>query len=288
MRIISELRVVKIWNAGVLDDLLANTHTKARRIPLSGWQLLREGFPDQPEVGPSLSRVLLDQVSRGERPATIRLSRPGRVVAFGRRDVVSPGYPEAVAAAGRKGFPGMERLAGGRAAAFSEGALSLTFTLPDPQPAKRTGLRFAELTSLVREALSMLGVDARIGPVPDEYCPGEFSLNARGVTKLAGVGQRMIQGAAHVGFVIVVSGAGLIADTLEPVYASLGIDYSRESVGCIQDEVPSADRHQVEEALLDRISRNAPLEPVTLDPVTLETARSKASRFRSEPDPGLV
>lgn len=257
-------------------------------MPLSGWQLLRDGFPDRPELGPSLSRVLLDQVSSGERPATVRLSRPGRVVAFGRRDVVSPGYPEAVAAAARKGFPGMERLAGGRAAAFSEGALSLTFTLPDPQPAKRTSLRFTELTGLVRDAFSALGVDARIGAVPDEYCPGEFSLNARGRTKLAGVGQRMIQGAAHVGFVIVVSGAELIADTLEPVYEALGIDYSRGSVGSIEDEVPSADRLQVETALLDRIGQEAPLEPVTLDPATLKAAESKAARFRSGPDPGLV
>ncbi|HNC14834.1 MAG TPA: hypothetical protein PLV77_02935, partial [Solirubrobacterales bacterium] len=83
-------------------------------MPRSGWQLLRDGFPDRPEMGPALSRTLLEQVAAGQRPATVRLSRPGRVVAFGRRDVVSPGYADAVAAARAGGFPGMERLSGGR------------------------------------------------------------------------------------------------------------------------------------------------------------------------------
>ncbi len=155
-------------------------------------------------MGPSLSRVLLEQVAGGKRPATVRLSRPGRVVAFGRRDVVSPGYRDAVAAAGRAGFPGMERLSGGRAAAFSEGVLSLTPPSLIQVPPKDRHLRFTEATGLVRDAFRDLGVDARVGEVPDEYCPGSHTVNAGGRTKLAGIGQRMIRGCAHVGVVVVV------------------------------------------------------------------------------------
>jgi len=234
-------------------------------------------------MGPALSRVLLEQVAAGQRPATVRLSRPGRVVAFGRRDVVSPGYRDAVGSAAQAGFPGMERLAGGRAAAFSEGALSLTFTVPDPRPAERTNRRFEELTAVVREAFDDLGADARIGPVPDEYCPGEFSVNAGGKFKLAGVGQRMIRGAAHVGFVILVSGSGLIADVLGPVYAALGLPFDRSTVGSLEDAVPGIGTPDVESALLRRIGNIGELEPAELDPVTFETATARAPDFRSTP-----
>lgn len=252
-------------------------------MPYSGWQLLRESFPDRPEMGPALSRVLLDQVAAGERPATVRLSRPGRVVAFGRRDVVAPGYRGAVEAAAEKGFPGMERLAGGRAAAFSEGALSLTLTLPDPRPAERTNERFEIWTGLVKDAFSDLGVDARIGAVPREYCPGEFSVNAGGRVKVAGVGQRMIRGAAHVGFVILVTGSSLIADTLEPVYEALGLEYDRTTVGSLEDALPGVDLSDAEAALLRRLGQVTELDAVTLDPATLATTVERASGFRSIP-----
>lgn len=252
-------------------------------MPRSGWQLLRDGFPDRPELGPALSRVLLEQVAAGQRPATVRLSRPGRVVAFGRRDAVSPGYKAAVQAAAGQGFPGMERISGGRAAAFTEGALSLTLTLPDPQPAERTNQRFAEWTGLLRDAFVDLGADARIGAVPGEYCPGEYSINAGGRIKLAGVGQRMIRGAAHIGFVILVSGSQLVADTLAPVYAALGLEYRPETVGSLEDAIPGVGREEAERALLARLRKVTDLETVPLDPASLETAESRAPKFRSNP-----
>lgn len=217
----------------------------------------------------------------------MRLSRPGRVVAFGRRDAVAPGYLDAVSAAGEAGFPGMVRISGGRAAAFTEGALSLTFTLPDSAPAERTGRRFEHWTGLVRDAFRDLGVDARLGAVPDEYCPGDFSVNARGETKLAGVGQRMIKGAAHVGVVIVVSGSSLVADVLGPVYGALGLAFEPTTVGSLEDELPEVTRDRVETALLERIEAEAELFPVALDAATAESAASRAARFRSPRVPEL-
>jgi len=259
--------------------LLANTHIR--------WELLRDSFPDRPETGPALSRVLLEQVARGERPPTVRLSRPGRVVAFGRRDAVADGYAEAVRAAAGRGFPGMERISGGRAAAFTEGALSLTLTLPDPAPAERTNQRFVEWTGLVRDSFVDLGVDARVGAVPREYCPGEYSINARGETKLAGVGQRMIRGAAHIGFVIIVFGADLVADVLEPVYAALGLEFDRATVGSLEDEVPGTTLEDVEAAILARLGRRVELAPVALDPDTRTLATERAPGYRSPAVPGL-
>ena len=247
----------------------------------SEFELLRDAFPEDPAMGPALSRVLLDQVSSGERAATVRLSRPGRVVAFGRRDTNANGYQKAVAAARSSGFEAMERIAGGRAAAYTEGTLSMTMTFADRTPARRTNERFEYAAGLARGALSDLGIDARVGEVPGEYCPGAFSVNSGGLTKIVGIGQRMISGAAHVGFVIAVRNADLIRRVLEPVYASLGLDWQPSTVGAVEDELPEAGLATVEEALLARISASSRLVENELDTATVDLARSRAGRFLS-------
>jgi octanoyl-[GcvH]:protein N-octanoyltransferase len=244
-------------------------------------ELIRDAFPDRPEMGPALSRVLLDQVATGERGPTVRLSRPGRVVAFGRRDLKSPGYPEAVAEAREVGFGAMERIAGGRAAAYSEGTLSLTITLPDRAPARRTTARFEYAAEIMRDTLRELGVDARVGEVEGEYCPGAFSVNSRGRTKLVGIGQRMIRGAAHVGFVIAVRDANLLRQVLDPVYSAIGLDWNPETVGAIDDELPAVGLSEVEAVLLARIGTGSVLLPTELDQSTLEQAGEAAPHFRS-------
>ncbi|MCB0827217.1 MAG: hypothetical protein KDB62_00215 [Solirubrobacterales bacterium] len=247
----------------------------------SEFELIREAFPDRPEAGPALSRILLDQVADGRRAPTIRLSRPGRVVAFGRRDTRSRGYTKAVAAARNCGFAAMERLAGGRAAAYCEGTLSLTVTTPDPDPGRRTGERFEWAAGLLRQALAELGIDARTGEVPGEYCPGAYSINARGETKLAGIGQRLISGAAHLGFVIVVSGGDRIGAVLEPVYRALELDWNPETVGAVADELPGTGLEDVEGAILAQFGHRARLRPIALDRATLEAVQAAAAGFRS-------
>jgi lipoate-protein ligase A len=247
----------------------------------SEFELLRDAFPDRPEMGPALSRVLLDQVAAGKRRPTVRLSRPGRVVAFGRRDCNSPGYEAAVSASRAGEFEAMERLAGGRAAAYSEGTLSMTITLPDPTPAKRTTKRFEYAAGIARDALTQIGIDARVGEVEGEYCPGAFSINTGGRTKLVGIGQRMIRGAAHIGFVMTVRDAETIRRVLEPVYTALELEWRPETVGAIDDEVPSITLAEVERSLLERISLDSSITEVPLDTATVELAAGVAGRFRS-------
>ena len=247
----------------------------------SGFELLQEAFPSRPETGPALSRVLLDQVAVGRRGPTVRLSRPGRVVAFGRRDTRSTGYADAVASARSGGFAAMERLTGGRAAAYSEGTLSLTLTSPDPDPGRRTHERFEWTAEMLRAVFASLGIDARTGEIPGEYCPGDYSISAGGRTKLAGIGQRMIKGAAHIGVVIVVSGGDRIRATLDPVYRALDLEWRPETVGAVEDEIGGAGLDSVEAAILDQIESQTTLRPVTLDRATLEQAVTASPRFRS-------
>lgn len=242
---------------------------------------MRESYPDRPETGPALSRILLDQIAAGTRPATVRLTRPGRMIAFGRRDTLSPGYRGAVAAAREAGFDGIERLTGGRVAAHSEGTLILVITTPESTPAAATMARFRIGSEMIRSAVADLGVDARTGPVPGEYCPGDYSVNAGGRIKLAGISQRMIAGAVHVGFVIVVSGSGVIRSVLDPVQRALGLDWDPATVGSIEDVLPGVTTEVVEEALLARLRRDSILDPVKLDPETRRLAGEQAGRFRS-------
>ena len=248
-------------------------------------QLLRESWPDRPEMGPAVSRALLDRVAAGEIPDTIRLSRPGRVVAFGRQDVLSAGYTNAVLAARDHGYEAMERLAGGRAAAYFEGTLSLTQTIADPEPPKRTKSRFDAICEAIMQALAGFGIDARVGEVPGEYCPGAYSVNGAGRVKLAGVGQRMIRGAAHVGAVIVVDDSAELRRVLEPVYSALDLRWRPDTTGSVAEATPPGsprpDVAAVEAALIEKLSGQFDLDPAQLDSATLERAESIAGKHRS-------
>ena len=111
------------------------------------------------------------------------------------------------------------------------------------------------MAELVRAALAGLGVDARVGEVPGEYCPGAFSVNAGGRVKLAGIGQRLIKGGAHVGCVIVAGGSEELRDVLVPVYEALGIDWDPATAGSVEDEVAGVTPAEVEAAILAELER---------------------------------
>jgi lipoate-protein ligase A len=212
-------------------------------------------------------------VAAGELEPTMRLHRPGRVLEFGRRDTVAPGFEDAVRAAREAGFEPVIRLAGGRAAVYHEGTLALSLALSDPRPASRTHARFELLAELLAAALRDLGVDARIGEVPGEYCPGEWSVNARGRSKLVGIGQRLIRGGAHLGAVIVVRDSALVREALVPAYAALGLSWDPATAGSIEDELPGAELAAAEAAILARVAADwAPPIEGDLDPETLALA----------------
>ena len=187
-------------------------------------RVTREAFRERAALDTAVSRALLRRVARGEEPETLRVYTPADVVAFGPQDTRAAGYAEATAAARSKGFEAIERLAGGRAAVFHGGTIAFSWTMPDAVPREDVMARFDEAADIMMRALRRLGIDARVGEVPGEYCPGQHSVNARGERKLMGVGQRLIRGAAHVGGVVVVSGGERIRDVLLPVYDALEVD----------------------------------------------------------------
>lgn len=239
-----------------------------------------ESFPDRPDFDTGVSHALLQLAAAGRKPPTLRLHRPGRIVAFGRQDAASPGYPEAVKAAQAAGFAAIERLAGGRAAVFHPETVALAWTLPDHYPPARTTQRFETAAELCVGALRDLGVDAHTGEVPGEYCPGGYSVNARRTTKIVGLGQRLVVGAAHVGGVIVVSDSGLVCRGLVPVYERLGLVFDPATAGSIADEIGAVGFERARQALLARFAASYELVETSLDAETLELADKLSLRHR--------
>lgn len=205
--------------------------------PNPGLDLIDASFAGRAALGTGVSAAILRRVARGDLPTTMRIHRTGRILAFGRIDRLAPGYSDALEIARSHGYEPIERMAGGRAAVFHEDTLAFSRASKEPALRAGTGERFAQMAQLVTDALRRLGVDARIGEVPGEYCPGQWSVNAAGRTKLAGIGQRVVAGGAHVGGVLVLRGADRIREVLVPVYEALGLEWDPATAGSVADAI---------------------------------------------------
>jgi octanoyl-[GcvH]:protein N-octanoyltransferase len=243
-------------------------------------QLVRGDCPGNASLGTAISAAILQRVASGELPETGRLGRPGRIVTFGRRDAVEPGFPAAVEAARTAGYEVVQRLAGGRAAAYNGAALNLSHAHRDPSPAGATQARFAAMAQLVCAALVELGVDARVGEVPGEYCPGAFSVNAGGRVKLAGIGQRLIKGGAHVGCVVVAAQSEALREVLVPVYSALEIDWDPATAGSVEDEAPGVTIDDLETAIASALQNRFELRETGLDEETVALAEQLEPHHR--------
>jgi octanoyl-[GcvH]:protein N-octanoyltransferase len=220
------------------------------------------------------------RVAAGELPETLRIARPGTTVAFAKRDAVSPDYDAAVRAAREQGFEATLRLAGGRAAVFHDGTMEIGHAVPDAEPRAGIHERFRQTAGRLARALVTLGVDARVGEVAGEYCPGRYSVNARGAAKLAGIGQRVVGGGSHTGVVLVVEGEERINAVLEPVYAALDLDWEPAVTGSVRAEEAGATWERVAEAVVAEYGREYELLDDDVDSETLALARELVAEHR--------
>ncbi len=243
--------------------------------PPSALRICVDDAEGHPALDTAISRVLLERVDHGELPATLRLSRPSSIVAFSSRDARTPGFDAAVAASEAEGFAPVLRLAGGRPAVFTPTTIAFSWSVPTEAPSSQIVARFTTLAGCLVDAFRTLGVDARVGAVPGEYCPGEYSVNAAGRHKVAGVGQRLLRRAAHTGGVVVVDGAAPINRVLLPVYAAMGVEFDPAVTGALQEHAPVT-YEQVRSAIVDAFAARFEVEPWTLDQHTLGRARRAA------------
>jgi octanoyl-[GcvH]:protein N-octanoyltransferase len=211
---------------------------------------LVHGSGTTPQQDMDLSTQLLAAFADPDVPGRLRVHSPQPTAAFSRIDALAGGFPAAQDAARRHGFAPVVRPAGGRLAAYHEGALVLDLVARHPQAREHFRERFAVLGEQIAAGLRTLGVPAGVGAVPGEYCPGEFSVNAAGNTKLVGTAQRLTRHGYLFSAVVLVTDAEPIREVLVDAYTALGLDWRPTSVGAVADHAPGVTVADVEAALL--------------------------------------
>ncbi|WP_309079723.1 lipoate--protein ligase family protein [Zhihengliuella sp.] len=239
-----------VWNPGVVGPLT----------------VVRDSASADPERDLLGGVDLLQEVRNGRRGPTLRIYRPAPTMAFGQRDVRLEGYDDAVQLSRSAGFAPVVRKAGGRAAAYHRGTLIVDHAEPAGEAMLGHQARFQQLGRLYAEALASLAVDARVGEIPGEYCPGEFSVHGRrpagsagGPVKLVGTAQRVVAGAWLFASVFVVEDSEPLRRVLSDVYDALGMPLEPSTVGAVDDLVPGVTVAQVEDALLTAYAAHLPL-----------------------------
>lgn len=229
---------------------------------------------------PAVAVALLHQVARGRRPPIVHSYRPLRTVAFGRQDSLRAGFVRAAAAARAHRFEPVIRAPGGHAAAYHEGCIVLDEIIPAPDSIAGIQERFAEEADGDARVLRELGVDARVGEIPGEYCPGSFTVNARGAVKLIGSAQRIVRGAWLLSTVVVVRDHDPLREVLSDVYDALAVPWDLHTVGAVASEAPGVTVERVEQALLAEYARRYELREAPLGPDAIAAAQQVIERHR--------
>lgn len=195
-------------------------------------------------------RLLAAARSLPEGDRILRIYHPSPTVAFGSRDTRSLGYASAVASSRRWGFAAVNRMVGGRAAAYHQHSLVMEIAGGARDPHTGSRARFVDHAEVMVRTLGEFGVDARIGELAGEYCPGEFSVNARGKRKLVGAAQRIVPGAWLLSAVVQVGDRESLLRVTSDVYDDLALPWQPETLGVIEDEAPGITVDEVASAIL--------------------------------------
>jgi len=240
--------------------------------------LLTRSLREDPALDMALSTAALRAVAAGEHPPVVRVYRPGPTVAFARRDRFEAGFERACGVARAAGSAPLLRGAGGRAAAYDEQSLIVDRIVVAPDITDGIRRRFDEVVGTAAGTLRTLGLDARVGELPGEYCPGSHSINLGGVVKVAGVAQRVVRGAALISMVLVVGSGPQLRELIADVYGALGLPHDPRVTGAIQDVAPQLSIETVAQALAEAFAPgSAPVEPPE---ALLQAARGLAGAHR--------
>lgn len=196
----------------------------------------------------------------------VRVWRPHRHVAFGRRDANREGYDLARERASERGYPLRERAVGGHAVAFTGSTAAFAYAQPVAQ--SRTGIqeRYDRISARIADALTTLDVSVTEGEPDGAFCPGTHSLSADG--KIVGLAQRVHSDVAIVSGIVVVSDHEAIGAVLDPVYDALSLSLRREAIGSIGRAGGVTDFETVREAIEQSLLDGADPEQVPIEACT--------------------
>lgn len=204
--------------------------------PQTATVLLAEDVAGGPAHDVALGPLLLRD-GLGAARDILRIYSPEPTAAFSRRDTLRPGHQRAADAVRRLGFVPVVRPQGGSLAAYHRGSVVIDHVHRAEQRSPDPVERFQRFATMHAGVLARLGADARIGPVPGEYCPGEYSINAGG-TKIVGSAQRVTRDGWLFSTVVQVTGAARLREVLTAAYTELGYDFDPATVGALEDVVP--------------------------------------------------
>lgn len=176
----------------------------------------------------------------------------GPTVAFSGRDLRSPGIAEATKIANNAGFATVVRSPGGRMVAYDSGAVVIDHL------DRTTGIRhagsatFADNAEHHAEVLRGLGeIDARVGEVDGEYCPGEYSVNVGGTAKVIGSAQRVTSTGSLFSTVVQVAVSDQVRAVISDVSEALGYELRTSSIAGLSDYAPGLTADEVATAFAD-------------------------------------
>jgi octanoyl-[GcvH]:protein N-octanoyltransferase len=184
----------------------------------------------------------------------LRVRRPRPTAAFSPQDTTYPDYERIKDQARAHGFEPIERGTGGRLTMFDEHALAITLIWPHAEPHQHTIRRYEILSGAIVEALEKLGIDARVGELPKEYCPGKFSVNAEGRVKLVGVAQRMNRRCFQMGAIVAVERSDKACTAIAEAYDAMSLSFDPGTYGAISELRPMVGYEQVCSTMIAVIS----------------------------------
>jgi lipoate-protein ligase A len=190
----------------------------------------------------------------------LRLYRPFATAAFAPRDTALAAFPEAASAMRERGFAPVERRTGGQLAVYDSRALVVDLVAPHADPRAHVVDRFAAFSGAIAAALRQFSIDARVGQVAGEYCPGDYSVNGQGRVKLAGVAQRIGRHGYHLGAVISVKPSVAAAQAVATAYRVLGLPFEPSSFGSLADFSPDLDHVALRDALIAALAGLLPVQ----------------------------
>lgn len=211
------------------------------------------------EVAPKLLRYSIDK-SAG---TFARIYRPQRTVALTSRDMSTNGYNSALIQAKKLGFTPVVRSQGGRAVAYHEESLVLEVLSHDPNPHDLINRRFEAIGELFVESLDLLGINAKLGQIPREVCPGKYSVISQNV-KLVGTAQRIARGGWLVGASVIVRNAAPVREVLNYVYRALELDMDPKTIGSLNEFDSSISVEELTTSLISTLKNHFEIMEIEL------------------------
>jgi octanoyl-[GcvH]:protein N-octanoyltransferase len=134
-----------------------------------------------------------------------------------------------------RGFEPIERGTGGRLTVFDEKAFAVAIIAPHEDSKRDILQRFELLSSVIASALKSLDIDARVGEIPNEYCPGKYSINAEGRVKLVGVAQRITSHVYQMGAVITIERSTAAIQAIAEAYKTMALPFDEATYGSVTE-----------------------------------------------------